>query len=232
MSALFKSKLEKSILTVAFSDPSSRNALSLQAARELFEIITTQKFEALILTAEGRVFCSGGHLTDYAAMTTAEQGQAVNDEIRLVLAELASLNRPTIAVLNGDAFGGGVELASSFDFVIAAPHVMLALWQRKIGLSFGWGGGARIERRIGSANLRSLSLSTDALTAHNALAIGLIDEVVQESQLLGRALSLATQLASLPQEPIAAAKGFSASDETKAFKALWWNKSHRAILGR
>ncbi len=163
-------------------------------------------------------------------MTTSEQGQAVNDEIRSVLSELASLDRPTIAVINGDAFGGGVELASSFDFVLAAPHVMIALWQRKIALSFGWGGGARIEKRIGSARLRSLSLSTEALTAHGALAIGLIDEVVQESQLMTRAQSLAVQLTSLPKEPLVAAKNFTPAIETESFQKLWWNETHRAVL--
>ena len=230
MSSLFASNLRERLLTLELHDPDSRNALSLSAARELRTLIAAGGFDALVMTAKGRVFCSGGQLADYAAMPTADQGRAVNDEIRDVLGELARLNVPTIVCVSGDAFGGGVELISCFDVVLTAPHVMLALWQRKIGLSFGWGSGARLEDRIGRAQLKRLSLSTAALSAREALSIGLVDQVVPESSLTARALELAARLTSLPNEPVTVFKNFDRATEAKSFNSVWWNPSHRQVL--
>jgi enoyl-CoA hydratase/carnithine racemase len=163
-------------------------------------------------------------------MPTADEGRHVNDEIRSVLGELASLPVPTIACVTGDAFGGGVELLSCFDHVLSVPHAMFGLWQRKIGLSYGWGGGGRLESRLGTAQLRSLSLSTRAISAREALAIGLVDQLVQPAALESSASALAQRLISLPTEPVATLKSFTSFSEADSFNALWWNPSHTKVL--
>lgn len=221
---------EHEILKLTLNDPSSRNAFSLKAARELADLIQPKDFKALILTARGRVFCSGGQLDDYAAMTNGDEGRKVNDEIRDVLESLATLDRPTVAAISGDAFGGGVELISCFDHVIAASHAMMALWQRKIGLSFGWGGGARLERRLGAAALRRLSLSTQAMTAREAQMLGLVDQIAQDHQILTVAQDHARRLIGLPHEPLMTFKNFSGESEAGDFNRLWWNASHQRVL--
>ncbi len=230
MSSLVRSHRHGRSLQLTLDDASSKNALSLAAAREVRDIILKKDFESLLLLGAGRVFCSGGQLADYAQMTDANQGRAVNDEIREILAELSVLDRPTIACVGGDAFGGGVELLSCFDVVIAAPHVMFSLWQRKIGLSFGWGGGGRIEKRIGPSQLRRLSLTTQSVSSREALALGLVDLVVQEPRLLETAVALAARMAALPHEPFAILKNFEASTEANSFNSIWWNESHRKNL--
>lgn len=222
--------IKNGILHLTLNDSSSRNAFSIRAARELRLELRKKNFSALVFSSEGRVFCSGGNLSDYAAMISPEQGQRVNDEIRDVLTELSQLDVPTIAAVGGDAFGGGLELMSCFDTVIAAPHVLLALWQRKIGLSFGWGGGARLEKRLGPAGLKRLALSTQSLSAQEALAIGLIDNVVQESALMATSLRLAEKLMKLPTEPVAVFKNFIASQEAGDFNSLWLNPAHKKSL--
>jgi enoyl-CoA hydratase/carnithine racemase len=218
------------ILFLNLNDPESRNALSFRAARELLNHIGKKNFSALVFSSTGRVFCSGGKLSVYASMATADEGRKINDEIRSILEALTSLDVPTLAAVGGDAFGGGVELLGCFDFVVAAPHALFGLWQRKIGLSFGWGGGARIEKRIGAAHLKSLALSTAAISAHEAARIGLVDFVVQESELLSKAEGLARALLALPSEPVAGLKAFEASREVESFQSLWWNPSHKAVL--
>jgi enoyl-CoA hydratase/carnithine racemase len=108
---------------------------------------------------------------------------------------------------------------------------MFALWQRKIGLSFGWGGGARLEKRLGSSVLKRLSLSTAAISAGDALAIGLCDRLVREADLLSVASDSALAMAKLPSEPVETLKSFDKSSERDDFNSLWWNASHRAVLG-
>ena len=226
---MVSSFLRDEILWVSFSDPSSRNAFSIAAARELRAVLKSQ-FRALVFSAPGRVFCSGGQLDDYASMTSADEGRVVNDEIRDVLNELSSLKVPTIACVTGDAFGGGVELISCFDHVLSVPHAMFALWQRRIGLSFGWGGGARLEKRLGSNVLRHMSLSTTAISAHEALSVGLVDMLVAEHALESSVATFASRLIHLPSEPIETLKSFTASEEASDFNSLWWNLSHRSVL--
>jgi enoyl-CoA hydratase len=227
---LISSVRHSDILHLTFSDPTSRNALSLRAARELRAILQTKDFSAVIFEARGRVFCSGGHLSDYASMTSADEGRSVNDEIRGVLASLSTLDRPTVAAVGGDVFGGGLELLSCFDSVISVPHAMFAFWQRKLGLSYGWGGGARLEKRIGPASLRRLSLSTQTFSAQEALALGLIDRVVQDSMLVSVALAEAIKMTKHPAEPVTVFKNFAALSEASDFNSLWWNPAHKSAL--
>lgn len=226
----FKLEHHDKILHISFEDLTSRNSFSIAAARELRSLLTSEKFEAVVFSAQGRVFCSGGNLSDYAAMSKPDEGIAVNDEIREVLASLAALPVPTIAAVGGDAFGGGVELMSCFDHVIAASHVVFGLWQRKIGLTYGWGGGPRLEARLGSARLKTLSLSTRSIGAGEAREAGLVDEVVRDTELLSTALARAKALASLPQEPVTKFKEWTAHTDAAVFNSIWWNQSHRAVL--
>jgi enoyl-CoA hydratase/carnithine racemase len=107
---------------------------------------------------------------------------------------------------------------------------MFGLWQRKIGLSYGWGGGARLEKRLGAQTLRRLALSTSAISAREALEVGLVDQLVSDSSLESYARSLAARLIALPKEPVQTLKSFDSQRESGDFNSLWWNDSHRAIL--
>ena len=232
--AYFSSQITNRILHLTFEDPATRNSFSLTAARELMKLIEESKagqgFDAVLFSARGRVFCSGGNLADYASMSKASEGKQVNDEIREALSALSSLQVPTVCAVAGDCFGGGVELVSCFDHVIAASHVIFGLWQRKISLTYGWGGGSRLERRLGPARLRSLSLSARAIGSREALEFGLIDEICDETSLIERAFDLARTLTGLPKEPVASLKAFSAETEADLFNSLWWNETHQAVL--
>ncbi|MES2854705.1 MAG: enoyl-CoA hydratase/isomerase family protein [Bdellovibrionota bacterium] len=233
--ALVTSSLENDVLELVFNDPKSRNSLSLAAATEIEIALETamktkQKFGVVIFNAPGRVFCSGGQLDDYAGMKDASEGIAVNDRIRAILDHLSRLQVPTICVVTGDCFGGGIELVSAFDFVLATPNVLLGFWQRKIGLSFGWGGGQRLLKRVSAAKLKAFTLSTRLIGASEAQAEGLIDEVVHAAKIRQRSLALAKELMKAPKAAAAALKNFSPEKEVETFNTLWWNEEHRAVL--
>ena len=229
---LVRASLDGDVLVVTFEDPSSRNSWSVKASRELREHLRAfdGRYRSLVFTSVGRVFCSGGNLSDYAALAKADEGKAINDEITADLAALASIPVPTVCVVTGDCFGGGVELVSAFDVVVAAPHVFFGLWQKKIALSYGWGGGARLERRLGSVRLREWSLSSRAITSGEALISGLIDEVVVKESAFDRAREWAVRLGSGSDASTRALKGFDSSREREIFHSLWWSEEHRRAL--
>lgn len=231
-SKLIESKLEDRILYLTFEDQSSRNSFSLRAADELSSHLKNNldECDAVIFKAHGRVFCSGGNLTDYANMSDPAQGIEVNRKIAAALDELSQCPKPTVCVVDGDCFGGGVELISSFDFVFSSPGAFFALWQRKIGLSFGWGGGKRLEMRLGLKTLRQLALSTELLSAQKACRIGLIDSVCLKETLQSEAKRKAQELMCLPKNPIAAIKTWHSENEKTVFEGLWWNDEHREVL--
>lgn len=230
--ALLNAKIDREMLEIEFRDTTSRNSFSIRAAEELKAVCETYKgrYRALIFRAPGRVFCSGGNLADYAAMTAAEPGCDVNRRIATILDDFSRLAVPTICLVTGDCFGGGTELISVFDVVLSVPYAMFGFWQRKVGLTFGWGGGARLEKRLGTHRLRQLALAGKAFGALEAERIGLIDRVCIEGRLDEEARAYAERLIALPSAPVAEIKELTADNERASFERLWWNEEHRSAL--
>jgi len=231
--AVITASLNETLLRIEFRDQMSRNSFTLRAAEELIEICRrfAGRFEAMIFTAPGRVFCSGGNLADYAAMASADPGKEVNRRIFEALEMITQLPVPTVCLVQGDCFGGGVELISAFDLVLSSPYALFGFWQRKIGITFGWGGGVRLERRLGQQRMTQLALSGATIGSLEAQRIGLIDGIVIEPLLLNEGLKRAKQLCELPKAPVAPMKSWTASKEQEIFETVWWNEDHQAILG-
>jgi enoyl-CoA hydratase/carnithine racemase len=235
---LISSHIENSVLMIEFEDSSSRNSFSLRAAEEFRSAWADTKgqYKSIVFFARGRVFCSGGNLADYGALSSAEEGHRINRRITEILTEFSELEVPTICVVSGDCFGGGIELVSAFDFVLSVPHVMYGLWQRRIGLTFGWGGGSRLEARLGRQRLKNMALSAGTFSAFDARSVGLVDEICVESKINNRAVEIARRLNALPQGPISEIKQICADSENQknleqgSFERLWWSPEHRAAI--
>lgn len=230
--SLLNCKLRDSVMMLEFRDPNSRNSFSIRAAEELRDAWETKRgtYDSIVFTAPGRVFCSGGNLADYAAMTAADPGRDVNKRISQTLDEFSKLDVPTVCVVTGDCLGGGLELISAFDVVLSTPHALFGFWQRKIALTFGWGGGRRLEKRVGQKQLTKMALSAATFGASEAHRIGLIDAVCVEALIMEEALIRARALQELPKGPVEALKNWQAEDEQKNFDKLWWSDEHRAKI--
>lgn len=219
-------------------DPLTKNALSLKQAETLAKELklnsSTRNFDAVLVTARGSHFCSGGNLSDYAGMKTPAQGKLVNRKIAAVLDALSTLPVPTACVVQGDCLGGGLELLGSFDYVISVPEAQFGFWQRRIALSFGWGGRKRLARRLSESRLDRLAMSSRNLSAAEALSIGLIDQITLSSQAEQTAKLWLERTASLPALPLEQLKKSIGKklDERRFFEKLWWNKEHLKVLQR
>lgn len=224
------------IAQFVLDDPSARNALSLEQAEKLAKELNLKSshrdYDALIVTARGSHFCSGGNLSDYAKMKTSAQGKAANRKIAAILDALSTLPVPTACVIQGDCLGGGLELLGCFDFVVSVPEAHFGFWQRRIGLSFGWGGRKRLNRRLSNSRLDQLAMSSRNLSAAEALSIGLVDQVALSSKAKEVAEQWLVRTSSLPALPLKELKKSIGKkvDERKFFEKLWWNVEHLKVL--
>jgi enoyl-CoA hydratase/carnithine racemase len=132
----------------------------------------------VLVAGEGKGFCAGGDVHAWSAMNAADfQIKWVRLGHR-VFDRLARLRQPTIAVLSGHALGGGLELAAAADFRVAERHIKLGFPENSIGVVPGWSGTQRAVRRFGAQAVRRMAIGGEILLADQALALGVVDRVV------------------------------------------------------
>jgi enoyl-CoA hydratase/carnithine racemase len=205
---------EESIATVKLNRPDRHNALGARMVDELGEAL--QELEgsgdvrAMILTGAGEeAFCSGVDLKERAEMD-AEGRWAHNRALGAFAERLARLQVPTIAALNGLAFGGGLEITLACDFRIATEGARFALPEVGIGIVPGAGGTQRLPRLIGVTKAKELILTGRRIDAGAALEMGLLSQVVPSGSLMEEATTLAREVAT--NSPLALAYAKAAVD--------------------
>ena len=186
------------IAYIKVNRPAVRNALNAQTVRELGEAFDQAKKDdevrVIILTGSGdKAFVSGADINELAVQTPlpgaqySRAGQAVFDRIE-------QIGKPVIAAVNGYALGGGCELAMACTFRIASENAVLGQPEVKLGIIPGYGGSQRLPRLVGKGRALQILLTGDMLPAAEALRIGLVNEVVPQSELLARAEALARKI--------------------------------------
>jgi enoyl-CoA hydratase/carnithine racemase len=176
-----------------------RNSLSVALLRELLEhearAASDRTLRAVILTGAGaKAFCAGADLKERARM---DEGAVAgfHKAIRAAFDGLEALPQPVIAAINGVALGGGLELALACDLRVAADSAELALPEVGLGIIPGAGGTQRLPRVVGVARAKELILTARRVTAPEALAMGLVGQVVPIDQLANASMMLAERVA-------------------------------------
>lgn len=193
-------EVEGAIATITINRPEKLNALD-PAMLARFEEIVRQidhdpAIRVAILTAAGeKAFCAGADITAWAALEPIDMWRRWVRDGHRVFDAFAGLRQPTIAALNGFAFGGGLELALAADLRIAAAHATFASPEVKIGTVPGWAGTLRLPRVIGAARAKQLIFSGSRIDAPTAERWGLVNEIVPAEELLARSWSIAEEIA-------------------------------------
>ena len=160
----------------------------------------------LIVTGAGeRAFCAGSDIKEFSSVADDVVGKKLGAE-NAVFSRLAAFPKPTIAAIEGVAFGGGLELAVCCDLLIAGAGARLALPEVKLGVFPGSGGTIRVPRRIGESRAKQLMFTGEPIDAATALAWGLVNQVVPRGQTLAAARALGAQVAGLPARALALMK--------------------------
>lgn len=201
-------QLDERVATLTLNRPEARNALSPELSAELIRAIAwcgdTTDVGAVLLTGAGTAFCSGA---DVKAMGKRAAGPppTAQDRFREMQARhhgiggaLYGLRKPTIAALPGAAAGAGMSIALCCDFRVAASTAFLTTAYARIGLSGDYGIAWLLTRIVGPGRARELLLLCERIDAEQALAMGLVTQVVAPDELQGAAGALALRLANGP----------------------------------
>ena len=132
----------------------------------------------LITGAGGRAFCAGADIEELRGRSLAEQKHGV-ERGQAAFGKLGALPFPSIALIHGYAFGGGLELALACTFRLASPSAKVGLPEIKLGLIPGYGGTQRLPRLIGEARALELIMTGRTVPAAEALSMGLVNRVVE-----------------------------------------------------
>ncbi|WP_100371890.1 enoyl-CoA hydratase [Bacillus sp. FJAT-45037] len=191
-------KSENGVATVTLNRPEAANALSVEMLQHLHTLINELTFDEAIRVvvfsgAGEKVFCAGADLKERANMNATEVKQTVS-LIRTLMDKVEALPHPTIAAMNGGAFGGGLELALACDLRLASTHGSYGLTETSLAIIPGAGGTQRLPRLIGLGKAKELIFTAAKLTGDEALQIGLVEHVVQRDELLNYAMELANKM--------------------------------------
>lgn len=178
--------------------PERMNALgvaTVAALRQAVADAVAAQARVLLVCGSGRAFCAGADLKERRGMALPARLEH-NAAINAAIDALADAPCATVAVLNGIALGGGLELALACDLRLAAAGASLGLTESRVGAVPGAGGTQRLPRLVGTSHALHMMLSGEPVGSEHALRIGLVNEVVADAQLEARARALAQLLAS------------------------------------
>ncbi|MEO8401466.1 MAG: enoyl-CoA hydratase-related protein [Gammaproteobacteria bacterium] len=194
------SKQESGILQLTINRPDALNALNAELMEQLYQSFLAAKedpsVKALLITGEGKAFCAGADIKQLAALS-GQAGLTFARRGQMVFRALEQLGKPSLAVVNGFALGGGCELAMAATMRIAATTAIFGQPEVKLGVIPGFGGTQRLARLVGKGRALDLCLTGRTIKADEALAWGLVTEVVASEELMNRAKVILSGLTKL-----------------------------------
>jgi enoyl-CoA hydratase/carnithine racemase len=208
MTTFLKTSREGAVITLTMSQPETRNALTGNTAVEEFVqacamISADRTLRAVILTAQGPVFSSGGNVKDMQRYFQQQLSpETIREEYRNGIQRLPkalyNLDLPVIAAVNGPAIGAGLDLTCMCDIRIASELATFAESFVKVGIVPGDGGAWLLPRAVGMSKASEMAFTGEALSAQEALACGLVSRVVPHAALMQTAMALAQKIAANP----------------------------------
>jgi enoyl-CoA hydratase len=205
------------VAELRLDNPAKMNAFTVEMLEQLGvhldAIERDPTLRAVMLTAEGdRAFCTGADINGWGDLTPAAFARHWVRDGHRIFDRLARLSKPTIAVLNGHAFGGGLELAAACDLRVMAPAATLALPEAGVGIVPGWSGTQRLLRLLPEAVVKEMALFGHRIRAERALAFGFVAAVDDDPRaaaiaLLDRVLTLSPRAVEISKSMIHAGAG-------------------------
>ncbi|NVH61683.1 enoyl-CoA hydratase/isomerase family protein [Pseudomonas simiae] len=181
-----------------------RNALDIPTLKHLHALLDTFNTDpavrVVVLTGNGRSFCAGADLAEWAAAEArgALETYGWTDTAHALMTRLHTLDKPTIAAINGTAVGAGMDLTLCCDLRVAAQSARFKAGYTSMAYSPDAGASWHLPRLIGSEQAKRLLFLDELWSADRALAAGLVGEVVTDDQLHAHTTALATRLANGP----------------------------------
>lgn len=206
-----KFEVSAQIATITLHRPDAANSLNRQMGDELLMVAnhctSNADIRAVILTAEGKMFCAGGDITGFAdADNPGELLRAITSGLHAAIQRFTRMDAPLIIAVNGFAAGAGMSIAISGDIVLAAESAKFTMAYTRIGLCPDGSSTFFLPRLVGPLKAKELMMRNPVLTAAEALELGLISQVVADAELMEVARATARELAAGPTRAYGAIK--------------------------
>jgi 2-oxoglutaroyl-CoA hydrolase len=201
----FRVETEGAVARITLDVPGKLNRVSMAARDELAQVFAElgrdESVRAIVLGGAGEAFTAGGDIAGFLERDPEEVSRLAWN-----VAAPERCPKPVIARLHGYAFGVGLELALACDFRIASDDLQVALPEVKLGMIPGSGGTQRLARLVGLGRAKDIVMRGRRVKADEALALGLVTEVVPEAELDAAVQRLVDELAELSPLALATAK--------------------------
>lgn len=206
-------EIASKIATVTINRPDKLNALNKEIIQELnkvfIELDKSDDVRAIVLTGAGeKAFVAGADISEFAQFSVEEGAQLAAQGQEKLFNLVENLSTPVIGAVNGFALGGGLELAMSCHFRIASENAKMGLPEVSLGVIPGYGGTQRLPQLIGKGKAMELIMTAGMLKADDALALGLVNYVVPQAELLEFCYSIAKKI--IGNSPVAIGKAIKA----------------------
>ena len=203
-------KVEEQIATITFNRPKVLNALNEASLKEFSHAIDKvagdEDIRVLILTGAGdRSFVAGADITEFLKFN-ALKAKIFSEMGHGIVSKLQELPIPVIGAVNGFALGGGCEVVIACDFIYASENAMFGLPEINLGIIPGFGGTQRLSRLIGKNRAKEMIFTGKMISAAEAQAMGLVNKVCVQDQLMDEVLNVAKVIVSKGKISLRAAK--------------------------
>jgi enoyl-CoA hydratase len=193
------------VAVVQVDRPEVKNALNQAVREQLAKVFRTaaadERVRTIVLTGGEQCFVAGADIREFAQAGAIDMYRRHTEYL---WAAIAGCPKPVIAAVNGFALGGGCELAMHCDIIVAGKSARFGQPEVKLGLMPGAGGTQRLIRAVGKFQAMRIALTGCLISAPEALAMGMISEVVDDERTLSRAIEMAADIAAL--SPLAVAQ--------------------------
>lgn len=211
------------IAVVCLDRPEKHNALTPEMLAQLEAILAVldadRSVRAVVLAAAGeRSFCAGADIHRFKSLHPLDMWAQWTRQGQRVFGSLSCLRQPTIAAVSGSAYGGGLELTLACDLRVIADDALLGLTETGIGTLPGWGGTGRLRDLIGAGRAKQAIFTGEPLTAAQALAWGLANQVAPRAEVAAAAAAMAAAIAA--RAPVAVQMAKQAVDSGGAYHAV------------
>ena len=190
---------ENGIQTITINRPAQLNALNKETISELsvaFKVADDdQAIGVILLTGQGeKSFVAGADIKEFVTFSIAQGGELAYSGQESLFNLIENLSKPVIAVINGYALGGGLELAMACHLRVAATGALFGLPEVSLGLIPGYGGTQRLAQLVGKGRANELIFTAGMISAEEAWRIGLVNHIVSPEDLLNKSSDLAEKI--------------------------------------
>jgi len=194
--------VEDAIATVVINNPPA-NALSSPVMTEIEQVFgemaSSREVKVVVFTGAGNFFITGADIKEIAAIGSAKQGEDLTAKGQGIFNKIERLSKPVIAAINGACLGGGLELAMACHMRVASERTRFGQPEINLGIIPGFGGTQRLVRLVGQSKAMEIILTGDMITGQEAKALGLVNKIVPDGEVLKQAQGLAKKIASKGQ---------------------------------